>query len=388
MSQDYNEVLCQAVDIIVNQRISELKFDETIVCTIIDNTNRENGEYVVTQNGQLKFKAYSEYTRYLNEEQVYIHIPKDSTQKRLILGRYINDLNNIHTERTRPSQTVVQLGPSITPSLRTPIALIANSPQQSIYLTTIAVNPPPNIHMCDTLCIRANFKCLLDKYSIRSGSYGVRAALIAKNHEGVVTSQTFIQLDSAQDMFGNPYAYNDYNSQEQTYKISLPTNIIEIEFYAYQKADFKYGDKFQQVPEALVPNIFIKDIEVFFAYEAASSNNMARIHTNSVEAYNGNLREIELSWYNHSSDNRYLGFNDGQFDQNKSKIAPDEQIYYSILWYALSATGSWSLIETKDMAQEKIQIELNPSLNINRFKAEIWRSGQLYTSNTLNFYKL
>jgi hypothetical protein len=45
------------------------------------------------------------------------------------------------------------------------------------------------------------------------------------------------------------------------------------------------------------------------------------------------------------------------------------------LWYALSATGSWSLIETKDMAQEKIQIELNPSLNINRFKAEIWRSG-------------
>jgi hypothetical protein len=41
------------------------------------------------------------------------------------------------------------------------------------------------------------------------------------------------------------------------------------------------------VPEALVPNIFIKDIAVFFAYEAANGNNMARIYTDSVEVYNG-----------------------------------------------------------------------------------------------------
>lgn len=86
---DYNEIICQAVDIIVQQRLSELKFDETIICTIIDNSRKSQGRYQV-QYGSMVFEAYGENTNYDNNIQVYVLIPKgDYTQKKIIISKYI-----------------------------------------------------------------------------------------------------------------------------------------------------------------------------------------------------------------------------------------------------------------------------------------------------------
>jgi hypothetical protein len=59
----------------------------------------------------------------------------------------------------------------------------------------------------DTLCIKADFKCMLQNYLIRSGNYGLR--LIITTTKEVVD----ISLDSAKDMFGNPYGFITYFTQ-------------------------------------------------------------------------------------------------------------------------------------------------------------------------------
>lgn len=87
---DYNEILCQAIDTIVQQRMAQIKFDETIICTIIDTKKRAQGIYSV-QYGAVTFDAYSDKTDYEEYSQVYVLVPKgDYTQKKIIISKYFN----------------------------------------------------------------------------------------------------------------------------------------------------------------------------------------------------------------------------------------------------------------------------------------------------------
>lgn len=389
MSQDYNEVLCQAVDIIVSQRISNLKFDETIVCTIVDDTNSNSGEYLVTENGQLKFKAYSEYINYTKGEQVYVHISKDTTQKKLILSRYIENFNDIQINATLPSKTIVQMSPNLLQGSYAPLELIANSEYKNFYITTIT-NLPQNNRIYDTLCLRANFKCLLNNWNVLSGSYGIKAILISRDAQNAIISQTVIFLDSEQDMHGNPYVYDKYYLQEQVYNLNLKNDITEIALYAYQKADFIYNDNInsapQRVPEALVPNIFIDSIEIFFAYNTLNINGRkVKIYSDENESYDQLTHKIHLMWYNNDAANNYIGFDDGTFDENKAKFSPEEEIYYAIHWYQSTNYGVWTRIYLDDITRQEIQLTLNPNQDKTYIKAEVIRNGEYYTSNILTF---
>ena len=47
---NYGELFCEAVDTIVKERLAHVSFDKTILCTIIDDTNRLQGLYIVSEN--------------------------------------------------------------------------------------------------------------------------------------------------------------------------------------------------------------------------------------------------------------------------------------------------------------------------------------------------
>ena len=79
----------QAIDTIVQKRISGLNFDKTLTCQIINIDTRDKGEYIVT-DGSSTFKAYSEKTNYSLNSWVYVTIPNgDFNEKKLIAGKYI-----------------------------------------------------------------------------------------------------------------------------------------------------------------------------------------------------------------------------------------------------------------------------------------------------------
>jgi hypothetical protein len=53
-AEEYNDTLCEAIDTLISARLSELRFDKTIVCTITDVSKRDSGEYTVT-DGTITF---------------------------------------------------------------------------------------------------------------------------------------------------------------------------------------------------------------------------------------------------------------------------------------------------------------------------------------------
>jgi hypothetical protein len=63
LSEKSLESMLKAVDIIASKRADDKAFDSTVICTIINNSDRKNGCYIVT-DGAIKFKAYSEVTTY------------------------------------------------------------------------------------------------------------------------------------------------------------------------------------------------------------------------------------------------------------------------------------------------------------------------------------
>lgn len=88
---DYNEIICQAIDTIVQERLKSLSFNQTITCIIIDNSQRSKGKYRV-RYGSMTFFAYSENFEYENNESVQVLIPNgDYSAQKLILSRYFQE---------------------------------------------------------------------------------------------------------------------------------------------------------------------------------------------------------------------------------------------------------------------------------------------------------
>lgn len=72
---------------IARAEIAAVKYDQTITCTIVDDSLRESGQYIVT-DGTTRFTAYSSITSLRNNTVVYVTIPNgDFTQQKVIIGK-------------------------------------------------------------------------------------------------------------------------------------------------------------------------------------------------------------------------------------------------------------------------------------------------------------
>jgi hypothetical protein len=70
------EELLKAIDIIASQRASENNaYDQTIVCTITDNSKAEQFGYYTVTNDTITFDAYSDNLEYKVGNYVRVSIP-------------------------------------------------------------------------------------------------------------------------------------------------------------------------------------------------------------------------------------------------------------------------------------------------------------------------
>lgn len=181
----------------------------------------------------------------------------------------------------------------------------------------------------NTLILKADFKCLLGNYRMKTGSYGLKIRLIEKvtNDNNKAISQ-WVYLDSS-DMFGNPYSFLVYSTQEATFDISNIGKIEAISLYLYQNNDFVYYENDgsqKRVESANFDDILAKNIYVSFGSDLTKvEDNTLQIYTGDSLLYNetdatDNSREIGLIWYNKDEDNTYIGFSDGLYDPNYDEI--------------------------------------------------------------------
>ena len=88
---DIAEVICESVNILIDEKIKGIQFDRTINCTIINDEQAKDGLYRVS-DGSTKFYAYSASTTYKKDDAVYVTVPNgDFNNQKIIIGKQVTN---------------------------------------------------------------------------------------------------------------------------------------------------------------------------------------------------------------------------------------------------------------------------------------------------------
>lgn len=278
---DIGEKIFEAVDVIVQKRLSGLEFDKTIVGTIesvkgVAEEGKEN-TYIVN-DGSTKYTVYSKNVYRVNTS-VYVSIPNgDYTQKKFIVGYNLGE-SEIQ-ETADPDSFVDITGPVW--SMDGELSLLANEKNSATFKDIVWTKNPPideqeenaknNIYPIGYTQMKIGFDIrteLGDTQAI-SGDYGLNIALVGWDKQGAVVTTNFSFNTS--NFFGDPYKFDGWWPHEDTYNlennnINIISGII-VEFY--QNGEFRDSEG-NLIPHSFDgqdydPNLFIRNINISFGY--------------------------------------------------------------------------------------------------------------------------
>ena len=344
ISNEAMESLLQAIDIIAEQRTkSNNSYNQTIICTITDNSNAEKYGYYTVTNDVITFDAYTENTTYKIGAQVRVTIPNgDYSQQKYIEGLYSYN-NGEALTYIAPLDTF--LDAAVLEDRRGSAAGLVTEPVYKLYANgnpnsvedpngivvwgmNLADDPSyvklQNNGIYDSIGIQADFKCMLDQYDVRQGSYGLRLDLDVKLNDSNQPVIHSLFLDSS-TFFGNPYNFSVYSTQAQTYDISTIGTIVGATLYFYQDNNFAYynGSTLEDI-ESSNYNLFVSNIYVALGSDLHKvPDNTVRLYTKDTMTYKcfnwteqTNRKTLSVLWYNKDENDTYVGFSDGIYDKN------------------------------------------------------------------------
>lgn len=316
MQKNLQEELLQAMRIVAKAEVDKVNFDKTIICTIKDNSNAENGEYYVT-DGSSSFYAYTEVTTYTVGTQVYVMIPEGNYDNRkLIMGKYLSSDDEPYNY-VSPSSLFIEKTINLITDGETERALLTNyqgtefppvsqkeinndpaSSSISISNQTIDVGSLKGYDY-DCALLRADFKSLirLGNPDMQPGSitgrYGLRLHIDLLDNDGNLGT-IVAYLDTEHNMNGNPYDFETFYTQEMLVPIEekyfsnggLDIQAMSVEFFqAGADSTFTYqtleGSKLvpwylqidpNEDKELLPPNLFVKNIVLKLGYQQEKEN--------------------------------------------------------------------------------------------------------------------
>ena len=331
----------ESIDVIVKQRLSDLSYDKTIIATIIDDSDKARGHYVVT-DGTTRFDAYANDINYKTDDQVRVTIVNgDWSQKKFIAGLYDENKANSAVSYMPPLGNVFQTDYSKNQiGTNTSFTLYTNKepyyqPIWSKQITkdsteyTLQANGVYNV-----ITLSGDFQTELGELS--AGGYGLMLELYIQpevdSEERIVK---FVTLDS-KEMIGNPYTFVIDSRQEKQIIIAEAGLITEIILYIYQGIEYDdQGDtianEFKNKDGVNIGNlpIHFRNISVGFGSNLTSiEDNSLKIYTLDSTIYKYNISGLDsvndkrmgLVWYNKTDDDKYIGFSDGIYDEDYDEI--------------------------------------------------------------------
>lgn len=402
------------MSIIANSSVDKVKFDSTIECTIIDATDKLIGKYKVKNESYAEFYAYSQITTYNKGDKVYVQIPEgDYNSTKFIVGKKTDKNENKPYNFVNPFNTFIDLTGNffIAKDNNKEIwSILANGNEEEIEIT-----PSGGITFTDEqqgftrLGLRADFRAWLETLGIVSGNYGLKLNIYGikddtadnikkiensiKNN-GEIPLIASIDLDT-NDMYGNPYNFEGYYSQEIVIDTSAVAKIYNIKIFLYQKDNFKdsnnnlisYANDFNM---SIPPNnIFVKDIYMGLGISADEiENEYVRLYSLDGSTYviddKGQIdsKTIKLKWVHFDEDG-----NRTQITEHK-KDDTFEVRWYMYEFGAPSADEYsgvyWATIKDN---KNNFYYQLKPRSNKNQeqIKVIILYNGKVYRSNIITF---
>ncbi len=421
VSNESMESLLKAMDIIASRKVEKVAYDSTIICTITDDSDRKNGCYTVT-DGTIKFQAYSEVTNYKVDDQVRVSIPNgDYTQEKYIEGKYVSDNNTSPITYTSPLESVVDMATLAGAGTQVNISgnLIANYVDPAnpvgIQLHSWQFNTGDKKSefadlqensIYDTIFLKADFRSLLSNRKMRSGTYGlrldIRVRTNSENHPYITKS---LYLDSS-EMFGNPYAFTVFSTQEKKFDISTTGVIDSMTLYFYQNNDFTYFNGKENIPvpvektikvingvktEVPTENLFVKNIYLGFGSDiSAVTDNTVQLYSSDDMGFkhftasdSTNQKTLGFLWYNKTEDNKYVGFSDGVVTRNE-----DDSIFdYDEITYLNDSEVDSRLMAQKGKTIATDTIGLDAAASIEEAEPILNQCSKLITSDLTNTFK-
>lgn len=402
------------MSIIANSSVDKVKFDSTIECTIIDATDKLIGKYKVKNESYAEFYAYSQITTYNKGDKVYVQIPKgDYNSTKFIVGKKTDKNEDKPYNFVNPFNTFIDLTGNFfvaKDNNKEVWSILANGNEEEIEIT-----PSGGITFTDEqqgftrLGLRADFRAWLETLGVISGNYGLKLNIYGikddtadnikkiensiKNN-GEIPLIASIDLDT-NDMYGNPYNFEGYYSQEIVIDTSAVAKIYNIKIYLYQKGNFKdsnndlisYANDFNMsVPPN---NIFVKDIYMGLGISADEiENEYVRLYSLDGSTYviddKGQIdsKTIRLKWVHFDEDGNRTQITEYKKDDT-----------FEVRWYryefgAPSADEYsgvyWTAIEDN---KNNFYYQLKPRSNKNQeqIKVIILYNGKVYRSNIITF---
>ncbi len=373
------------MSIIANSSVDKVKFDSTIECTIIDATDKLIGKYKVKNESYAEFYAYSQITTYNKGDKVYVQIPKgDYNSTKFIVGKKTDKNEDKPYNFVNPFNTFIDLTGNFfiaKDNNKEVWSILANGSEKEIEIT-----PKGGITFTDEqqgftrLGLRADFRAWLETLGVISGNYGLKIKIngyrnnTSQNIKKEETTDT-ITLDVS-DMYGNPYNFEGYYSQEIIIDISGIAEIKNIKIYLYQNNNFKDENNnlitYNTFSNLSVPpnNIFVKDIYMGLGIATDEvENEYVRLYSLDGSTYviksDGKMdaKKITLKW---------VHFNDNNEKEQITKLpegcniywyqyefgAPSADEYSGVYWSKLNNDNNFTyeLIPRSNKAQEQLKV--------------------------------
>lgn len=391
MAKDYADILLKAMQTISESTVSQLSYDKTVICHIIDNSKADEGQYTVT-DGSSTFYAYSDNTEYKKSEAVYVSIPQDDFSKtKLIVGKYIADEDTNQYRYKAPWERFVDMTNNLIPVSNTKeFKIKANG---SVTKKTIAIIPVSNGTQYTRMGLKADFKTLLSAYNVMRGTFGIGLNI---TYEIQLTSQTppitkKVNINYTSDeMYGNPYKYDVYYSQEAVFDITKLDNIKEIEVFLYQEKDF-YNKSGDYISSDGLDNIFVKNIEISLGYDALDfTEDTIILYTTNNKTYTVNATNNKKTLYARWVHVLDADSRDVRCYEDFSRINGGIEIRWYQYLLADDVCDEWAgNFWQRISGANDFSLEIDPDITLNedKFKVMIhpFDTDEIYESNILVF---
>lgn len=456
---ELQDKLLKAMDILNAQALNSISFDKTITCKIENDKDKKEGKYEVSDDNRI-FAAYSTDTRLRTGDTVYVTVPEGNFEnQKMIIGKKTAD-NDKPFNFIQPFDTFFDMTGNLAGDIEE-YGLLANDIKDEhktlitkledcfTSKTILDINEnisgfPTDLINYPRLAVRADFRSWI-KNAVR-GNYGLLITLTTEK-PNTTTGQTengaYNYLLDSSMMYGNPYNFETYYSQEIVLDLEKQDigRVIGIRVDFYQNANFydkfnnpipssengflkyitgnkeyqRYGDEIrindkqelelkkqgkgyyktnEDDDTKLEPNIFINNLEIYFGQDISSfETDLVELYTKNKNTYKRststkennviiNQKEIKIRWV-HLKDGNPI-------DMNIEKNQKDTQ--YEIRWYKYRV-GAAAADEYCGVYWEKIQgangfnYIFNPDVNRQqeKIKAIIICDSVPYRSNEIVF---
>ena len=229
MSSQYNNNIAQAIDILLNKRLSDLQYDQTIIAEIYEIVDSANGKYKIQYESViLEAEAIDVTKTYKLNRSVYVKVPKsDFSQKLIIEGAVDSDSTQTGAALKALKNYRIPISPSFEYS--DDFTLVAgpeninSNKENPQYITKSYFTSFENeqeiqfrelAKQYEVIKLEATFSNFLLGTHVK-GNYGLRFEFLTSETETEEATKTFT-LD-ANKFSGNIFGYNSQGSKQNMY---------------------------------------------------------------------------------------------------------------------------------------------------------------------------